>query len=83
MERVSRTVGYASHDGKYRSSENGCRKQRLPVSLRRRIDRPTYRAKIEDPSMPDVGQGSSKDGLRSTGQGNREIILSNFPRAIR
>jgi hypothetical protein len=33
--------------------------------------------------MPDLGQGSLKDGLSSTGQGIREIIFSNFPPAIR
>ena len=42
-----------------------------------------HRAKIQRPVRPDVGQGSSRDGFRSTGQGSREIILSNFPRAIR
>src|SRR5215510_6715082 len=38
---------------------------------------------MEGPISPDAGQGSSKDGFRSTGQGNREIIFSNFPPAIR
>jgi ABC-type polysaccharide/polyol phosphate transport system ATPase subunit len=50
--------------------------------FRRRIDQPNYRAKIARLGRMSV-QGSSTDGLRSTGQGNRETILSNFPRAIR
>jgi len=52
-------------------------------NVRWRIRGTSYRAKIEDPIMPDVGQGSSKEGLSSTGQGNLEIILSNLPRVIR
>ena len=53
------------------------------LNVRWRIRETNYRAKIEASTIPDVGQGSSKDGLSSTGQGNLEIILSNLPRAIR